>query len=87
MTTRRQIVTALPLFALPGLAGRLRLDPGPARAQDAAAGPEGLVRHRSIEAMIWGMPAVNLDLMYQSMLRETACARQSDALLVEAPLL
>ena len=71
MTTRRQIVTALPFFALPGLAGRLLLDPGPARAQDAAAGPEGLVRQRAIEAMIWGMPAVNLDLMYQAMLRET----------------
>ena len=32
-----------------------------------------VVLHRAIEAMIWGMPAVNIDLMYQAMLRETAC--------------
>ena len=30
-----------------------------------------VLRQRAIEAMIWGMPAVNLDLMYQAMLRET----------------
>ena len=30
-----------------------------------------LVTRRAIEAMIWGMPAVNLDLMYQAMIRET----------------
>jgi len=30
-----------------------------------------VLQHRAIEAMIWGMPAVNLDLMYQAMLRET----------------
>ncbi len=32
-----------------------------------------VVLHRAIEAMIWGMPAVNIDLMYQAMLRKTAC--------------
>ncbi|WP_238542064.1 DUF1254 domain-containing protein [Cecembia lonarensis] len=32
-----------------------------------------VIKHRAVEAMIWGMPAVNLDLMYQAMLRETAC--------------
>ncbi|WP_245298463.1 DUF1254 domain-containing protein [Sinorhizobium sp. A49] len=31
----------------------------------------GTVERRAIEAMIWGMPAVNLDLMCQAMLRET----------------
>jgi hypothetical protein len=30
-----------------------------------------LLQHRAIEAVIWGMPAVNRDLMYQAMLRET----------------
>ncbi|UIE39077.1 hypothetical protein [Leptodesmis sichuanensis] len=32
-----------------------------------------VLQHRAIEAIIWGMPAVNCDLMYQAMLRETAC--------------
>jgi len=30
-----------------------------------------VVQTRAIEAIIWGMPAVNLDIMYQTMLRET----------------
>ncbi|MBX3417228.1 MAG: DUF1254 domain-containing protein [Pirellulaceae bacterium] len=30
-----------------------------------------VLQHRAIEAVIWGMPAVNRDLMYQAMLRET----------------
>lgn len=30
-----------------------------------------VLQHRAIEAIIWGMPAVNRDLMYQAMLRET----------------
>ena len=30
-----------------------------------------VLQHRAIEALIWGMPAVNRDLMYQAMLRET----------------
>jgi len=46
------------------------------RAQHAApAPPEGLARdtveRRAIEAMIWGMPLVNFDLMRQAMIRET----------------
>lgn len=32
-----------------------------------------VMQSRAIEAMIWGMPAVNLDLMYQAMLSETEC--------------
>jgi hypothetical protein len=31
-----------------------------------------VMKHRAIEAIIWGMPAVNLDLMHQAMLRETS---------------
>ncbi len=30
-----------------------------------------VLQHRAMEAVIWGMPAVNRDLMYQAMLRET----------------
>ncbi len=30
-----------------------------------------VVQSRAIEAIIWGMPAVNLDYMYQAMLSET----------------
>jgi hypothetical protein len=29
------------------------------------------VERRAVEAVIWGMPAVNYDLMLQAMLRET----------------
>jgi hypothetical protein len=29
------------------------------------------VQRRAVEAVIWGMPAVNTDLMYQAMVRET----------------
>ena len=75
MTTRRDILATLPFLALSGVAGRLLLGPGLAVAQDAGASPEPFGREpvvrRGIEAMIWGMPAVNRDLMYQAMLRET----------------
>ena len=75
MTTRRQFVGTMPAFALLGAAGRLIFAAAPARAQDAALSPDPFdadtVERRAIEAMIWGMPAVNLDLMYQAMLRET----------------
>jgi hypothetical protein len=30
-----------------------------------------VLQHRALEAVIWGMPAVNRDLMHQAMLRET----------------
>lgn len=36
-------------------------------------------QHRAIEAIIWGMPAVNRDLMYQAMVRETT-ARENQML-------
>jgi hypothetical protein len=29
------------------------------------------IARRAVEAVIWGMPAVNFDLMYQAMVRET----------------
>jgi hypothetical protein len=47
--------------------------------------PEQLTRNalhrRAIEAVIWGMPAVNTDLMYQAMAREVkaGCRTSSDS--------
>jgi hypothetical protein len=46
--------------------------------EDLNLAPENLARRaverRAIEAVIWGMPAVNYDLMYQAMVRETGGA-------------
>ena len=45
-----------------------------ARAQNLSADEAGsskFVEHRAVEAMIWGMPAVNYDLMLQEMLNKT----------------
>jgi hypothetical protein len=46
---------------------------GPALAQTASAGDPNsrLIESRAVEAMIWGMPAVNTDLMRQEMLTKT----------------
>jgi len=58
--------------------------PASANAQDRGVSPakqsvpasfaeleRQVLQHRALEAVIWGMPAVNRDLMYQAMLRET----------------
>ena len=46
----------------------------PSTVTSAHLTPEQLVRNalhrRAIEAVIWGIPAVNTDLMYQAMARE-----------------
>ena len=42
------------------------------------------VERRGVEAMIWGMPAVNADLMLQAMLNSTKAKGQRDRLLVAA---
>src|SRR6516165_2299255 len=46
---------------------------GPALAQTSPAGDlnSRLIESRAVEAMIWGMPAVNTDLMLQAMLKST----------------
>jgi hypothetical protein len=43
------------------------------RLQDLSATElaQRMLERRAIEAVIWGMPAVNFDLMYQAMVRET----------------
>jgi hypothetical protein len=45
----------------------------PVRAQAPSADESNrqLIRSRAVEAAIWGMSAVNFDLMYQAMVRET----------------
>src|SRR6267154_5309745 len=45
----------------------------PVRAQDFSAQDlaRRTVERRAVEAVIWGMPAVNYDLMYQAIVRET----------------
>jgi hypothetical protein len=46
---------------------------GTAKAQDFSAEDltDRMLHRRAVEAVIWGMPAVNYDLMYQAMVRET----------------
>jgi hypothetical protein len=39
----------------------------PANAQSARDLDKRMVEHRAVEAVIWGMPAVNYDLMFQAM--------------------
>lgn len=53
-----------------------KAEAGSSPAKQAEAGSlqdigRQVLQHRAIEAVIWGMPAVNRDLMYQAMLRET----------------
>ncbi len=43
-----------------------------------------VLQHRAIEAVIWGMPAVNRDLMYQAMAPARPGPGQPTAVLVEA---
>jgi len=42
-----------------------------AGAFSAADLAERAIQRRAVEAVVWGMPAVNTDLMYQAMARET----------------
>ena len=77
MTSRRDFMLAAPLSAAAfSIAGASGLTFGTQLAKADELTTQGnpardLVTRRAIEAMIWGMPAVNLDLMYQAMIRET----------------
>jgi hypothetical protein len=42
---------------------------GAANAETSADDSRGSIERRAVEAVIWGMPAVNYDLMYQEMLK------------------
>ena len=65
------------LWLSPTLSAQEKKDepgPSPAKPSEAASFQDierQVLQHRAIEAVIWGMPAVNRDLMYQAMLRET----------------
>ena len=43
---------------------------------------ERAIHRRAVEAVVWGMPAVNCDLMYQAIVREAKGAFKPDRLLV-----
>jgi hypothetical protein len=78
----RTILTAAPLLATGALLGRLAI---PATGQETKPEPgarphspftpaqlaERTLHRRAVEAVIWGMPAVNYDLMLQQMLTKT----------------
>src|SRR4029453_17805955 len=49
---------------------------GHSMARDPADVAERAVYRRAIEAVIWGMPAVNCDLMYQAMVRANGAFNQ-----------
>jgi len=50
----------------------------PNQTREAGLSPSELaertVHRRAVEAVIWGMPAVNCDLMYQAMVRQAKAA-------------
>ena len=57
---------------------------GPAMAQSADDLARRAIERRGVEAMIWGMPAVNADLMVQEMLAKTK-AKQNDIVFWSRP--
>ena len=63
-TTPSQITTKTATSVPNAILSKLRDYPPEQLAKDA-------IRRRAIEAVIWGMSAVNTDLMYQAMARET----------------
>src|SRR5580692_977895 len=57
---------------------------GPAMAQSAEDLARRAIERRGVEAMIWGMPAVNADLMVQEMIAKTT-AKQNDIVFWSRP--
>src|SRR5580658_992474 len=59
-------------------AGPIPLSNTPLSAQsfNAKRLAERTIQRRAVEAAIWGMPAVNFDLMYQAMVRNTGAFNQ-----------
>ena len=80
VTRRETIIGATRLAAASALGAEAALAPSPASAQTSPSAqtqsPQDLARRqierRAAEAVIWGMPAVNYDLMLQEMLGKTA---------------
>jgi hypothetical protein len=50
---------------------KTQADPGTQSAFGPTELAERTLHRRAVEAVVWGMPAVNTDLMYQAMARET----------------
>jgi hypothetical protein len=74
MINRRNLLLTLPAAGLLAGAGPLASRTAQASATSPAATPVPDIdkfQWRAIEAMIWGMPAVNLELMRQAMLKVT----------------
>ena len=77
------ILATATLFAVGGVLG---VPPIPAIAQDKKPNSsitpselaERAMHRRAFEAVIWGMPAVNFDLMYQAMIRDTKAGASSN---------
>ncbi len=71
-TGKYSSVSALVAFiSAVGLLHAPRAQAQQTQSGDFAKIQQHVLQHRALEAVIWGMPAVNRDLMYQAMLRET----------------
>jgi hypothetical protein len=71
-TTALGAIVLLGVFAVP--ASSQPKNPMPGAAELA----ERMLHHRAVEAVIWGMPAVNFDLMYQAMVRDAKAGAGSN---------
>jgi hypothetical protein len=72
--TIRYPLAILTVFMLGGLIVR----PTALAASDDAKLAERAIHRRAVEAVIWGMPAVNFDLMYQAMIRDAKAGAGSN---------
>jgi hypothetical protein len=62
----------VPVFAATALAVSLSLAPARAQQHDAGDLARRGIERRAVEAVVWGMPAVNYELMRQEMLTKTS---------------
>ena len=67
MKAKNAINVAALALRLLALASTISTQPTSASQNDIT---ERTMHRRAVEAVIWGMPAVNYDLMYQAMVRE-----------------
>jgi hypothetical protein len=68
---------------IPTVAQEKKIEPG-AKAEPAftpAQLAERTLHRRAVEAIVWGMPAVNFDLMYQAMIRDTKAGAGSNKII------
>ncbi len=72
MKSKRQLIHLILLSALTAFSGQ----DSPAQYFSAEELARRTVERRGVEAVIWGMPAVNYDLMYQAMVRTKGAFNQ-----------